>query len=119
MENKIDQILNRLTAAVKGSDKGYYAEKELIDFANSFQDLWSEDMDDNMLVDGFLDYWWDTDKPCRRCSRCGKLMRDGFCVDMGRNYYCSEACLQTQFPDDENWWKECKDNPQSYYTTWY
>lgn len=119
MKNKIEKILNRLTLAVKGTDKEYYEEEELTAFANSFQEVWSEDMDDNMLVNGFLDYWLDTDKPCRRCDVCGELMRDGFCYDMGRKFFCSENCLHTEFHDDEEWQRECDDGLQSYYTTWY
>lgn len=121
MENreKTQQILNQLTIAVKGSDKELYDEKELIAFANSFQDVWSEDMDDDFLVNCFLDYWWDSDKPCRQCSVCGRLMREGYCLDMGKEYFCSDECLHTSFPNDNDWREECECNPQSYYTTWY
>ena len=59
-----------------------------------------------------------TDKrTCRRCSVCGKLMREGYCVDMGAAYYCSDECLHTEYSDEE-WAEECENNDQSYYTEW-
>ncbi|KAB3652664.1 hypothetical protein GAT26_15855, partial [Phocaeicola vulgatus] len=60
---------------------------------------------------------WNTDRTCRRCSECGKLMREGYCVDMGVAYYCSKDCLHTDFTDEE-WNEECENNDQSYYTEW-
>ena len=37
----------------------------------------------DFVTEAFVDYWWNTDKSCRRCYVCGKLMRDGYCEDMG------------------------------------
>lgn len=119
MENKIEQILNRLTAAVNGTDKEYYEEEELLAFANYFQKAWDNAMEDDELVDAFVDYWLETEKLCRRCDVCGELMNDGFCLDMGREFYCSEACLRTQFPDDEEWKHEYEYNLEDYFTTWF
>lgn len=50
--------------------------------------------------------------------RVGKLMREGYCEDMGEAYYCSPDCLHTNFTDEE-WDEECQNNDQSYYTEWY
>lgn len=54
----------------------------------------------------------------RFCSVCGKPMREGYCYDMGRRYYCSDECLHTEFTSEE-WKQECEGNDQSYYTEWY
>ena len=47
----------------------------------------------------------------------GKLMREGYCVDMGAAYYCSDECLHTEYTDAE-WAEECENNDQSYFTEW-
>lgn len=62
-------------------------------------------------------FWWDTDRACRRCSECGRLMRKGYCIDAGAAYYCSDECLHTDFTDEE-WAEEYESNDQSYYTEW-
>ena len=59
----------------------------------------------------------DTDRACRRCSECGRLMRKGYCIDAGAAYYCSDECLHTDFTDEE-WAEEYESNDQSYYTEW-
>ena len=64
-----------------------------------------------------IDFWWNTDRTCRRCSVCGKLMREGYCVDMGAAYYCSDECLHAECSDEE-WTEECENNDQRYYTEW-
>lgn len=54
----------------------------------------------------------------RVCSVCGEWMRQGYCQDMGRKYYCSDECLHTDFTDEE-WKRECEEDDQSYWTDWY
>ena len=44
-------------------------------------------------------------------------MREGYCVDMGAAYYCSDECLHAEYSDEE-WTEECENNDQSYYTEW-
>ena len=104
----IQSILYRLTEAVSGTDKELYTEDEL----NK-----DENTSENVIAESFTDFWWNTDRTCRRCSVCGKLMREGYCVDMGAAYYCSDECLHTEYSDEE-WAEECENNDQSYYTEW-
>lgn len=54
----------------------------------------------------------------RICSKCGSLMHQGFCYDMGKSYYCSEECLHKDFTLDE-WIYECEIEDQSYWTDWF
>lgn len=89
----IQHILNQLNIAVKGSEEVYYTDKELTQFAYAFESKWTKGASDDEVADAFLEYWWDTDRPVRRCSVCGRLMRDGYCSDMGASYYCSDECL--------------------------
>lgn len=44
-------------------------------------------------------------------------MREGYCVDSGVAYYCSNDCLHSDFSDEE-WIEEYENNDQSYYTEW-
>ena len=115
----IQHILNQLNIAVKGSEEVYYTDKELTQFAYAFESKWTKGASDDEVADAFLEYWWDTDRPVRRCSVCGRLMRDDYCSDMGASYYCSDECLLHDYSDMNEWEKECQNNDQSYYTEWY
>lgn len=107
-------ILSRLTQAVNGTDKELFSEQELNQFASFYLDKWDENTSEDVVAESFVDYWWNTDRACRRCSECGKLMREGYCADMGVAYYCSKDCLHSDFTDEE-WAEECESNDQSYY----
>lgn len=115
-------ILSRLSNAVHGTDKDLYSQQELDVFAFYFliDDYMvnPDNVTDELIVDKFLDFWFYTDRTCRRCTQCGNLMRDGYCVDGGSAYYCSSICLHQNYSDEE-WEQECENNDQSYYTEWY
>ena len=106
-------ILCRLTQAVSGTDKELFSEQELNKFASFYLDKWDENTSEDVVAESFVDYWWNTDRACRRCSECGKLMREGYCADMGVAYYCSKECLHSDFTDEE-WAEECESNDQSF-----
>lgn len=112
-----ESILSRLTKGVSGTDQELFSKDELNKFADFYRDKWDENTSEDLIAESFVDYWWDTNRACRRCSECGKLMREGYCVDMGVAYYCSEDCLHSDFTDEE-WAEECESNDQSYYTEW-
>ena len=76
----IQSILYRLTEVVSGTDKELYTEDELNKFASFYLDKWDENTSENIIAESFTDFWWNTDRTCRRCSVCGKLMREGYCV---------------------------------------
>lgn len=113
-----ESILRRLTEAVSGTDKELYTEDELNKFASFYLDKWDEDTSEDVIAESFTDFWWNTDRTCRRCSVCGKLMDEGYCHDAGFRYYCSDECLHHDFTD-EQWEQECDENDQSYWTQWY
>ena len=37
----------------------------------------------------------------RCCSECGKPMYEGFCIENGAEYYCSEECLHKNISEEE------------------
>lgn len=55
----------------------------------------------------------------RYCDECGELMWDGYCIENGMEYYCSDECLHKHYTEEE--WDEMYDegNGDSYYTDWY
>ena len=113
----IQSILSRLIFLFFWSYKEIYTEQELNQFAEFYLDKWDENTSEDVIAESFTDFWWDSDKTCRRCSICGKLMRTGYCVNMGDAYYCSDECLHSDYTDEE-WAEECESNDQSYYTEW-
>jgi hypothetical protein len=57
-------------------------------------------------------------KYARTCSECGKGMNEGYCIDSGCEYYCSDACLHKHHTPEE-WESMYADGDgDSYYTEW-
>ena len=54
----------------------------------------------------------------RECTACGKGMNEGYCIEGGIEYYCSDACLHTEITPEE--WLELYNDGEgdSYYTDW-
>lgn len=54
----------------------------------------------------------------RVCSHCGKVMQEGYCIENGMAYYCSDECLKAEMT-----WEEYEElyndgDGDSYYTDW-
>lgn len=90
-----EEILKRLTNAVGGTDKEFYTDWELNKFAAFYVDKWDENTSEDVIAESFVDYWWNSSKECRRCSECGKLMRDGFML--GEYAACSVECRNQNY----------------------
>lgn len=58
------------------------------------------------------------DRYNRKCSNCGKEMNEGYCIDNGLEYYCSDECLHKHYTEEE--YEEMYDdgNGDSYWTEW-
>ena len=56
------------------------------------------------------------DESIRFCSHCGKEMTQGYVVNAGDEYYCSDECLHKHYSEQE--WEEMYDdgNGDSYWT---
>lgn len=54
----------------------------------------------------------------RTCSECGKEMKQGYCIENGMEYYCSDECLHKHYTEEE--FEELYDggNGESYWTEW-
>lgn len=55
-------------------------------------------------------------KFARKCSQCGKLFNQGFCVFDGEEYYCSNKCLFKNYNPIH--WQEMYNNEEGYWTEW-
>ena len=54
----------------------------------------------------------------RTCTHCSKPMSEGYCIDNGCEYYCSDECLHEHYAEEE--YLEMYDNGEgdSYWTQW-
>lgn len=52
----------------------------------------------------------------RTCSECGKKMNEGYCIQDGADYYCSDACLYKNIPQER--YLDMYYNDDAYWTTW-
>jgi hypothetical protein len=59
-----------------------------------------------------------TIKFARCCDECGAGMNEGFCIESGESYYCSEECLHKNYSEEE--WQDMYADGEgnSYYTEW-
>lgn len=57
-------------------------------------------------------------KYARKCNACGKGMNEGYCIEGGIEYYCSDECLHTEVSPEE--WLELWNDGEgdSYWTDW-
>lgn len=78
-----------------------------------------------MLVDDFIDNGNIQEaideldlEHVRCCSECGKPMYEGFCIENGAEYYCSEECLHKNISEEE--YEKLYDDGKgdSYWTSW-
>lgn len=53
---------------------------------------------------------------CRICSCCSKGMDEGFCINDGEEYYCSEECLHKKYSKKE--YNSMFKNDIAYWTQW-
>ena len=119
----VNQILQLLTESVHASDREFYTDEELNEFAIDLVCRKDVKMDTiahlaDFICEEFIRYQDDHGKPCRRCSICGELFHEGYCLSHGAAYYCGEDCLRHDFTVEE-WKKECETDDQSYYSEWY
>lgn len=54
----------------------------------------------------------------RCCSICGRPMTEGYCIENGVSYYCSDECLLSDITWDEYLRLYDDGNGDSYYTDW-
>lgn len=58
-------------------------------------------------------------KYAQECNACNKGMNEGYCIEGGMEYYCSDACLHTEITHEEYMELYADGEGDSYWTTWY
>ena len=54
----------------------------------------------------------------RTCNECGKEMTEGYCIENGAEYYCSDECLHKNITEEEYLKLYDNGNGDSYWTEW-
>lgn len=60
----------------------------------------------------------ETSKNYRTCNECGKEMTEGYCIENGIEYYCSDECLHKNITEEEYLKLYDNGNGDSYWTEW-
>jgi len=58
-------------------------------------------------------------KYAQECTACKGGMNEGYCIEGGMEYYCSDACLHTEITHEEYMELYADGEGDSYWTTWY
>ena len=66
-------------------------------------------------IDSLMDLIEDIEE--RICNECGKEMQEGYCINGGEEYYCSDECLHKHISPEE-WEEMYEDGGDSYWTEW-
>lgn len=55
----------------------------------------------------------------RKCSHCNETMMEGYCIESGMAYYCTDECLESNMTREEfeDLWDDGEGD--SHWTTWY
>lgn len=54
----------------------------------------------------------------RQCNICNSYMIEGFCIEEGLHYYCSESCMHKDMTEEEFLFLYDDGNGDSYWTEW-
>lgn len=57
-------------------------------------------------------------KFARKCDDCGKVFNEGYCIEGGEEYYCSDKCLHDHYTPSQ--FSKLYNNGEgdSYWTVW-
>ena len=54
----------------------------------------------------------------QNCTQCHTRMHEGYVIDAGLEYYCSDSCLYQHYSELEYLELYTNDDSASYWTTW-
>ena len=88
----------------------------LIDLLNKVNEK-EKDNNENKII--FMETINEYRDCIRQCSVCGKLMCQGYVIESGDGYYCSDDCMQKDGMTREEFEELFNDgNGDSYWTEW-
>ena len=113
----IDEITNTISSLAKVETDFKENEKQTSSIScKDKMDLLNSALD--MIKEEIENYAEENDS-VRVCSECGHLMSDGYCIENGMYYYCSEECLHKNMSEEEFLKLYDNGNGDSYWTEWY
>lgn len=95
-----------------------YKIKTIDDLKNEIVKFWDISKDDIIMNELQNIMNSEEEKETRTCSECNKEMTQGYCIENGEEYYCSDECLHNHYTQEE--YEEMYDdgNGDSYWTEW-
>lgn len=70
------------------------------------------------LINNLQDIVNNKEENTRTCSECNKPMNEGYCIENGMEYYCSDECLHKHYTQEEYLKMYDNGNGNSYWTQW-
>lgn len=102
----IQKILSNLSKEAKFYDLiAKYAKGDTDEVANKIIRIALEDI--VHIVD---------EEDYRECTECGEKMLEGYCVNDGLEYFCSDECRDAWYSPEE--WQELMEQDCAYWTEW-
>ncbi|EQK39998.1 hypothetical protein C672_3505 [[Clostridium] bifermentans ATCC 638] len=65
-----------------------------------------------------LDYLENDNIEVRKCDVCNSYMIEGYCIEEGTSYYCTDECMLTEMTIEEFNNLYADGEGDSYFTTW-
>ncbi|PGK15267.1 hypothetical protein CN895_07920 [Bacillus cereus] len=59
----------------------------------------------------------DAEDHYRICTHCNEIMFEGYCIDEGCHYFCSDECLHTKYTPEE--YQKAYEEDWAYWTDWH
>lgn len=134
MEKYIKEIIKSYIEIEKCYDSVQNNENGILDYLNSLNDNDLEEIAKDIYCDTELmetlestinyylfhykEWFKEKEENKRTCSECGKEMTQGYCIENGMEYYCSDECLHKNMTQDEYLELYDDGNGDSYWTDW-
>lgn len=117
-DEKIDAIVEARIESIFSCDVQAWVEN-VIRYGAAYEGL--ETMTDDEVDGQYKEYCQEEEEesvPSRRCTECSKPMSEGFMVDNGYQYFCSEDCLTKHYTLEEWDAMYADGSTDSFWTEW-
>ena len=74
-------------------------------------EVYDDDELDMVIPKSDVDQW-------RQCDVCGKVMQEGYCIDGGSEYFCTDKCLHEVYTEEEYLELYGDGENETYWTDW-
>jgi hypothetical protein len=93
-------------------------EEGFLDLTDEEQKAIFENVYNDYIRQEYLTLQEAIDQNIRRCAECGRIMIEGYCIEQGVEYFCSDSCLYENYTKEE--FEEMYNDGEgdTYYTEW-